>query len=252
MSWQDTVIESFRKGVDIDFSKLPKPTYNNFGNRKVFVDLDGVTFDFDGGRKLWGGKPEEYKLQPGAYRHLKPYPEAIAGIRELLALGFDVWIATKIPSEAPWAATEKLYSIAEHLPELYKSVIITPNKGTLGTKCDFLIDDRPHKAHCEEFQGTFLRYGPTNEFHTWAQVMEFMRNRQPDANILYDYVVGDAIVPIRKGPLNPFVLVKDLPAELVERVVTKNIWLTSMAGSILEVSDRVLPASLFSVCEGVA
>lgn len=172
MTWQDSTIEPSRKSRT---NPTPKPALGyNTGARRVFVDLDGVTADFASARDASGQPSEVFKLMAGSYRNLQPYPEAIAGIRTLISWGFDVWIATKIPNDNPYAATEKLLWVKEHLPELYKSVIITPNKGTLGTERDFLIDDRPHKAHCSEFQGTLLTYGHQNEFQSWNQILEFM------------------------------------------------------------------------------
>jgi 5'(3')-deoxyribonucleotidase len=160
----------------------------NGGARRVFVDLDGVTADFGSCRDKSGLTSEEFKLRPGAYRNLKPLPHAIDSIRILIAHGFDVWIATKIPHDNPYAAAEKLFWVQEHIPELFKSVIITPNKGTLGTQRDFLIDDRPHKAHIEEFAGTLLTYGHQNEYQSWAQVLNFLLQFDPVGDSVADRV----------------------------------------------------------------
>jgi hypothetical protein len=153
----------------------------NGGARRVFVDMDGVLADFGKARDASGLPSEEFKLLPGSYLTLEPIEGAIAAVRQLIATGFDVWIATKIPHDNPYAAAEKLFWIKRHLPELYKSVIITPNKGTLGTSRDFLIDDRPHKAHIDEFAGLLITFGPHNEYHTWDAVLSLMVRFNPES-----------------------------------------------------------------------
>lgn len=178
MAWHDNVIEPRRPKRRNNPATSPTPGYNG-GARRVFIDLDGVTADFGTARDDSGHPSEIFKLLPGSYRNLKPLPGAIEAIRVLIARGFDVWIATKIPHDNPYAASEKLFWVKEYLPELFKSVIITPNKGTLGTSRDFLIDDRPHKAHISEFVGTLLTFGPRNEYQTWDQVIQFMYQFDP-------------------------------------------------------------------------
>lgn len=180
----------------------------NTGARRFFIDMDGVIANFAKARDNSGLSSEVFKLLPGSYLNLEPYPEAILAVRELIANGFDCWIATKIPHDNPYAAAEKLFWIKKHLPELFKSVIITPNKGTLGTPRDFLIDDRPHKAHIEEFAGTLLTFGHRNQYQNWSQVMEFMRKRKPDAGIQFDVVVDDQVIPVRKNARGELVIRK--------------------------------------------
>lgn len=192
----------------------------NTGARRFFIDLDGVTADFATARDESGLTSDVFKLLPGSYLNLKPYPEAIAGIRQLVARGFDCWIATKIPHDNPYAAAEKLFWVKQYLPELFKSVIITPNKGTLGTQRDFLIDDRPHKAHIDEFAGTLLTYGHKNEFQSWEQVMEFMSKRLPDANIQFDEVVDGIVIPVRANSRKDlFIRKSDLPDSLMSELL---------------------------------
>jgi 5'(3')-deoxyribonucleotidase len=192
----------------------------NTGARRFLIDLDGVAADFATARDESGLTSDVFKLLPGSYLNLKPYPEAIVGIRQLIARGFDCWIATKIPHDNPYAAAEKLFWVKQHLPELFKSVIITPNKGTLGTQRDFLIDDRPHKAHIDEFAGTLLTYGHKNEFQNWEQVMEFMSKRLPDANIQFDEVVDGVVIPVRANSRKDlFIRKSDLPEALLAELL---------------------------------
>lgn len=172
-------------------------SYPNLNNRKFFSDLDGVGANFAKARDAMGISSLEFKLLPGVYRNLEPYPGYVEFIRELVDIGWDVWIATKIPNDNPGAATEKLLWVAEHLPFLRKSVIITPNKGTLGGPMDFLWDDRPHKAHCEDFVGTLLRYSHENEYKTIAQVREKMLKHNPDGRIIKEIQHRGEFIPVR-------------------------------------------------------
>ena len=139
---------------------------------RVFVDMDGVLVDFAGFMAKHNLSPDETKRMHGAYLAMEPYPEGLAGVRSLMAMGYEVWIATKPPTGLPFAYADKVAWVLEHLPELKRSIIITHDKGLLGDAGDFLIDDRPHKANCERFQGTLIRF--TNG-KTWADVLEELR-----------------------------------------------------------------------------
>ncbi|KWU24764.1 5' nucleotidase, NT5C type [Burkholderia cenocepacia] len=140
---------------------------------RVLVDLDGVWADFEKACAASGLPPEEFKLRPGAYRHLEEIAGASDTISWLEAVGYEVHIATKIPTHNPFAATEKLLWVAERKPHLLKRTIITPHKGMLGGRRDFLIDDRPHKAHCSEFEGTLLHFGPQGAYPTWDAIRAY-------------------------------------------------------------------------------
>lgn len=137
---------------------------------RIYIDMDGVIADFEKAAALHGMAPKEFKLLPGAYRHLDWMPGAENALDHLLEQGANVWIATKIPHANPLAATEKLQWWSDRRPDMMKNVIITPDKGTLGNEYDVLIDDRPHKAHCENFPGTLLHFG-SKQFPDWACVI---------------------------------------------------------------------------------
>lgn len=139
---------------------------------RAFVDLDGVAVDFDEYRDRLGLTGDEVKARVGAYLEMKPIPGAIEAIQVLIGLGFDVWIATKPPTGVPHAYSDKAAWVIKWLPQLRRKIIITHHKGMLGCEDDYLVDDRPHKASCEEFAGTLVRF--TDGYH-WPQALEFFR-----------------------------------------------------------------------------
>lgn len=152
--------------------------------RKVFVDQDQVMADFDAARIASGLSVDDFKLTRGSYRNLPEIEGALEAIDWLESRGFDVFVATKIPTHNPYAAIEKLLWIQERRPHLLKKTIITPHKGLLGCQYDTLIDDRPHKAHCREFEGTLLTFGPGNEYTNWAAIRGFLDNIEPVVSTL--------------------------------------------------------------------
>lgn len=139
---------------------------------RIFVDMDGVIVDFDGYKKKLGMTGEEVKVIPGSYFKMEPIPGAIKAVRELIDLGFDVFIATKPPTGVPTAYSDKASWVYKYLPELSRKIIITHDKGLLGDKYDYLCDDRPHKANCEDFAGTFLKF--INGYH-WPEALSHFR-----------------------------------------------------------------------------
>lgn len=134
---------------------------------RIYVDMDGVMADFEANLK--GRNPKSVKLMPGTYIRLDPIQGALEAVRTLIASGHDVWIATKTPTHNLLADSEKKHWINEYIPELLDKTIITPDKGCL--RGDVLIDDRPHKANCESFEGTFIHFG-SEEFPTWDEVLK--------------------------------------------------------------------------------
>ncbi|UYE98807.1 putative 5'3'-deoxyribonucleotidase [Xanthomonas phage XbC2] len=134
---------------------------------RIYVDMDGVIADFEANLK--GRNPKSVKLMPGTYIRLDPIQGALEAVRTLIAAGHDVWIATKTPTHNLLADSEKKHWINEYIPELLDKTIITPDKGCL--RGDVLIDDRPHKANCESFEGTFIHFG-SEEFPTWDEVLK--------------------------------------------------------------------------------
>lgn len=143
--------------------------------------MDGVIVDFAGylsalqeharpGEEITG---ETIKAMPGAYLMMQAIPGAIAAVRSLIGMGFEVWIATKPPTGVPHAYADKAAWVLKHLPELKRRIIITHDKGLLGDECDYLIDDRPHKANCQETRGTLLVYQAGRQ--EWPEILQVFR-----------------------------------------------------------------------------
>jgi 5'(3')-deoxyribonucleotidase len=141
---------------------------------RLFVDMDGVAVDFEAFMAALKLTADQVKHRPHAYRDMQPLPGAIEAIREAIALGYEVWIATKPPTGVAGAYSDKAAWIFHYLPELSNRIIITHDKGLLGDEGDVLCDDRPHKANCEQFKGTFLRF--VDGYH-WPQALAYLRER---------------------------------------------------------------------------
>lgn len=140
---------------------------------RIFIDMDGVIANFDAMNRRLNLRPGELKQRPGAYLMLEPYPEAIPAVQGLINAGYDVFIATKPPTGIPFAYADKAAWVLKHFPELSRKIILTHDKGLLGDEGDILIDDRPHKANCEQFKGHLIRV--PHDRPNWVQILAEIR-----------------------------------------------------------------------------
>jgi 5'(3')-deoxyribonucleotidase len=131
-----------------------------------------VLVDFDAYKTELGLTGEQVKRLPRTYLDMPPISGAIKAVLSLIGMGFEVWIATKPPTGISNAYADKAQWVMDFLPELKRRIIITHDKGLLGDSGDYLCDDRPHKANCEKFAGTLLRF--VDGYH-WPQALEFFR-----------------------------------------------------------------------------
>lgn len=138
---------------------------------RVFIDMDGVIVDFERYLREHGISGETAKQDEGAYLVMQPIEGALAAVRSIIGAGYEVWIATKPPTGIPFAYADKAAWIMEHLPELTRRIIVTHHKGMLGRPGDILIDDRPHRAHCDEFPGRLIRFGGAVQ---WPEVLAML------------------------------------------------------------------------------
>jgi 5'(3')-deoxyribonucleotidase len=140
---------------------------------RIFIDMDGVIVDFYGYARKLDQPPDEIVKRPGAYLSMEPMPGAIDAVRALMAMGFEVWAATKPPTGIALAYYEKAAWVFEYLPELKRNLVITHDKGLLGDSGDYLIDDRPHKANCDKFTGTLIVF---REGNRWPEILEYFKS----------------------------------------------------------------------------
>lgn len=140
---------------------------------KIFIDMDGPLVDFERFVKEKCSSGERVKTMVGAYKEMEPTPQGIESVRSLIGMGFDVWLATKPPTGVPHAYSDKVEWVLKYLPQLKRKIILTHDKGLLGSEYDYLIDDRPHKANCEAFPGVLIDFTPGR--WTWDSIMEYFR-----------------------------------------------------------------------------
>lgn len=143
---------------------------------RIFCDMDGPLVDFDGYCRDHQLTPDEVKVMRGAYYSMLPTPGAIEALREIMAMGWDVWIASKPVTARSHVYAEKVDWILDTLPELERKIILTHDKGLLGDAGDWLIDDRPEKANCRDFRGHFIHFRHPAQWieivHTFRRQME--------------------------------------------------------------------------------
>lgn len=146
---------------------------------RVFLDMDGVIVDYDSYAKAHPGQFVKYVV--GAYAEMQPIPGALAAVRSIIGMGFEVWLATKPPTGHAHAYAGKAAWVFEHLPELRRRLILTHDKGLLGGPQDYLVDDRPHKANCEKFAGTLFAFDHKSETFGWPALLQYLSARSPNA-----------------------------------------------------------------------
>lgn len=132
----------------------------------IFLDLDGVVADYDGGCKKAGpqfvDKPWTAKNEPGFFLFLEPLGNAISEIHKLeKEFPNQVRFLTSSTYSRPEAWSEKVIWYKKMFPRMHKRLIITSDKGACGGPDDILMDDHPDWNGADRFRGTVIRFtGP--------------------------------------------------------------------------------------------
>jgi 5'(3')-deoxyribonucleotidase len=147
--------------------------------------MDGPLADFDLYCQIKKLDPQVAKKYSGTYLNLAPTTGSIEAVEVLTSMkNLDVFVLTKIPSENHGAATEKHIWLERYFPTLVKHLIISPDKGCVGTKRDFLIDDHPEWANAHNFSGEIITFQVVITPHaakppglTWPEILEYISIR---------------------------------------------------------------------------
>lgn len=125
---------------------------------RVYLDQDGPLYNFEQGAKNYDTDIGHLKRMAGAYIELPLMDGAVEAVKEIWAMGFEVFVLTKAPDSNPYAASEKLLSIKRDFPSLHGRVIISSDKGCVGTERDILVDDHPEWANADHFPGKIITF----------------------------------------------------------------------------------------------
>lgn len=139
-----------------------------------YVDMDDTLCDFAGQANI------DITLNPairypqatyGFFTKLKPLPDAIESMHELVAMGHDVWILSRPSVLNPMCYTEKRVWVENHLGlDFCHRLILCPDKARVGSEGDILIDDMVW----DYFKGEQIIFG-SPEFKNWKSIMEYIK-----------------------------------------------------------------------------
>lgn len=163
-----------RKNVVVSASELrAKPI--------VYIDLDGVIVDLvSEANKEWLENEHNYSdlgelidNSPTVFANAKPIKDAVWAVKTLINSGeYEVYIL----STPAWSNidcwSQKRVWIENHIPELFKRIILTHNKDLLVG--DYLIDDRL-KNGAENFKGEHIHFDSKDDagkLIDWVYVLD--------------------------------------------------------------------------------
>lgn len=146
-------------------------------NRIVYIDMDDTIADFLGSDQLPNrGEDVTPMYELGFFRDLKPVAGALAGVRAIIRMGYDVQILTQPLAESAHCYSEKVQWIALWFPELVGKINMMQDKGqALG---HYLVDDNAlkWKEKFEKNGGTFVHFRHTEDHKKeWDRIVEFFR-----------------------------------------------------------------------------
>lgn len=138
---------------------------------RIYIDMDGPLANFDAAYKKAGMTPEQYKVTEKAFFNLDVVPNARSAFLTLMKLKTQIWFLSKPPDDNPYAATDKLLWALKYFPEVEDRVILTVDKGCVGTHKDILIDDHPEWANASNFPGTVITWKDN-----WPEIVNLLFN----------------------------------------------------------------------------
>lgn len=153
-------------------------------NRTWYVDMDDTLCDFSGQAYLDLRAEPQIKWpqsQHGFFTKLKPLPNAIESMNELVTMGEDVWILTRPSVDNPLCYTDKFLWVREHLgKDFAKRLIQCTDKGRVGDENDILIDDFDWKTPSDTvetpWKGEQIRFGK-GDFPNWIETMKYIKTK---------------------------------------------------------------------------
>lgn len=125
---------------------------------RVWVDADGVLFDFDkAAERILGEDPREFEAREGSdvfwwslrqsgdfFLNLELMPDAMELMKYLWINDFDPWILTGVPSQIPEGHLQKQQAIRKAFGESQPAVTCqSKHKANFCRRGDIIIDDWP-------------------------------------------------------------------------------------------------------------
>ena len=141
----------------------------------VYLDMDGVTADYERGGREEGYTPDQWLNVPGAFRNLPLMPGAEEAITKLQRLAPGRVKFLSKPADRRWkeSCIEKREWMAEHFPSIPpEHILLVKDKSKVGKPGDGLVDDHPTWNGADKFKGLVIHFtGP----HCWDQVFDAVK-----------------------------------------------------------------------------
>lgn len=155
----------------------------------VYIDLDGVTADFDKkmdelAPDLYLGDGPDYEIRSKMvdevikanltmFQELDPIDGSIESINQLMN-SFEVYFLSTPVWAVPESFSGKRIWVEKHFGDAVKKRLILTHRKDLAIG-DFLIDDRL-KNGAAEFKGEHIHFG-SDKFPNWKSVVEYLKNK---------------------------------------------------------------------------
>lgn len=138
----------------------------------IFIDMDDVTADYSGQCRAEQVPPDDGRLLKRFFARLQPLGNSLQHIMSLEQKNpGSVYFLSSPPVERAAAWAEKAWWVDEYLPALTSErLMLTKNKGLVGTVDDLLIDDHPDWSGAENFRGRVVHFQPQAHERSWAEV----------------------------------------------------------------------------------